>query len=121
MDETLFPFNFGGKAPARRANSRSHPAPPRSPSAAPAPRIARACAPRASFPARLGSRALELLFQLGSGLAHSATARSRLRSGRTKLAAARRAICAFERQDHLVGTVTGPLPVGPTKDRAYQS
>src|SRR6516225_3632216 len=33
--------------------------------------------------------------------------RSPLRSGRTKLAAARRALCAFERQGHLVGTFTG--------------
>src|SRR5262249_16402881 len=37
----------------------------------------------------------------------------RLRSGRTKLAAACWALCAFERQGHLVGTVTGRLPVGP--------
>jgi hypothetical protein len=37
-----------------------------------------------------------------------ANMRSRLRSGRTKLAAACWAICAFERQGHLVGTATGP-------------
>src|SRR5262245_23819286 len=43
-------------------------------------------------------------------LATGANARSRLRSGRTKLAAACWAICAFERQGHLVGTATGPLP-----------
>src|SRR5262249_38715830 len=67
---------------------------------------------------KLARARLELLFQLGSGLAHPATARSRLRSGRTKLAAARWAICAFERQGHLVGTVTGP-PSG--RPRAYQS
>src|SRR5215813_11251266 len=33
-----------------------------------------------------------------------ANVRSRLRSGRTKLATARWVICAFERQGHLVGT-----------------
>src|SRR5215472_3451524 len=37
-----------------------------------------------------------------------ANARSRLRSARTKLAAAYWAFCAFERQGHLVGTATGP-------------
>ena len=50
-------------------------------------------------------------------LAHLTSVRSRLRSGRTKLAAACWVLCAFERQGHLVGTATGALPVGP----AYQS
>src|SRR5262249_24115013 len=63
----------------------------------------------------------EFLFQIGAGLADAANARSRLRSGRTKLAAASWAICAFERQGQLVGTATGPPSVGPAKDRAYQS
>ena len=58
----------------------------------------------------------EFLFQLGVGRAVNVS--SRLRSGRTKLAAAWWALCAFERQGHLVGTVTDPLPA---KDRAYQS
>src|SRR6516225_603206 len=49
----------------------------------------------------------ELLFQLDQRIGPVANARSRLRSGRTKLAAPRWAICAFERQGHLVGTVTG--------------
>src|SRR5262245_36263337 len=44
-------------------------------------------------------------------------ARSRLRSDRTKLATARSAFRALARQGHLVGTVTGPLPVGPAKER----
>src|SRR5262249_15283782 len=55
----------------------------------------------------------ELLFEIGTRLTHPADARLSLRSGRTKLAAARWAICAFERQGHLAGIVTGPLPVGP--------
>src|SRR5262245_28807519 len=50
----------------------------------------------------------ELLFQLAQRIGPVANARFRLRSGRTKLAAARR--CA--RQGHLVGTVTGP-PLRP--------
>src|SRR5262249_11479604 len=54
-------------------------------------------------------RLSELLFQLSGGLARLADARTRLRSGRTRLAAACWALCAFERQGHLVGTVTGPL------------
>src|SRR5262249_8414524 len=44
-------------------------------------------------------------------------ARSRLRSGRTKLAVARWAICTFERQGHLVGTVTGS-PSGRPSQRS---
>src|SRR5215470_9453343 len=66
-------------------------------------------------------RLAELLFQVGVFCAKAVNVGSRLRSGRTKLAAARWAICAFERQGHLVGTATGPLPVGLAKDRAYQS
>src|SRR5262249_19803356 len=50
-----------------------------------------------------------LLFQFNQRIGPVANARSRLRSGRTKLATARWALCAFERQGHLVGTVTGPL------------
>src|SRR6516164_7785646 len=42
------------------------------------------------------------------GVPPSANAGSCLRSGRTKLTAARWALCAFERQGHLVGTVIGP-------------
>jgi hypothetical protein len=69
---------------------------------------------------KLTGARFELLFQLDQcGLV--ANVRSRLRSGRTKLAAACWALCAFERQGHLVGTATDPLPVGPAKDRAYQS
>ena len=43
------------------------------------------------------------------------TRASRLRSGRTKLATARSALRPLARQGHLVGTVTGPLPVGPSQ------
>src|SRR6478736_7062216 len=51
----------------------------------------------------------ELLFQLAQRIGPVANARFRLRSGRTKLAAARRwTTCTFVRQGHLVGTVTGP-------------
>src|SRR5262249_767418 len=51
----------------------------------------------------------ELLFQLAQRIEPVATARFRLHSGRTKLAAARRwTTCTFARQGHLVGTVTGP-------------
>src|SRR5215468_3359950 len=50
----------------------------------------------------------ELLFQFDQQIGPVANVRSRLRSGRTKLPAARWAICAFERQGHLVGTATGP-------------
>src|SRR5215831_12984863 len=80
---------------------------------------------RTDDPQNLGCRRLLLqhlrkfLLQISGGLADAANARSRLRSGRTKLAAARWAICAFERQGHLVGTVTGhPIPVGPASNRA---
>src|SRR5262245_9256173 len=51
----------------------------------------------------------ELLFQLAQRIGPVANARSRLRSGRTKLAVACWALCAFERQGHFVGTVTGPV------------
>src|SRR6516165_632255 len=48
----------------------------------------------------------ELLFQLAQRIEPVANARFRLRSGRTKLAGARRStICTFARQGHLVGTV----------------
>src|SRR5262249_44838582 len=57
----------------------------------------------------------EFLLQLCSGFASAVNVSSRLRSGRTKLAAARWALCAFERQDHLVGTATGPPSVGPSQ------
>src|SRR5262249_18164924 len=57
----------------------------------------------------------ELLFQLDQGIGLVANVRSRLRSGRTKLAAACWAICAFERQGHLVGTATGPPSGRPSQ------
>src|SRR5262245_60423358 len=47
------------------------------------------------------------LFQLDTRFAGRVNSRSRLRSGRTTLAAARWALCAFGRQGHLVGTATG--------------
>jgi hypothetical protein len=47
------------------------------------------------------------------GVPPSANARSSLRSDRTKLAAARWALCAFERQGHLV-TVDRPMLVAPS-------
>src|SRR5262245_53518519 len=51
----------------------------------------------------------KLIFQLAQRIGPVANARSRLRSGRTKLVAARRStICTFARQRHLVCTVTGP-------------
>src|SRR5262245_25017076 len=56
-----------------------------------------------------------LLFQLDQRIGLAANVRSRLRSVRTRLAVACWALCAFERQGHLVGTVTGPLPVGPSQ------
>src|SRR6516225_6367735 len=56
---------------------------------------------------KLAGARFELLFQLDRWIGLVANARSRLRSGRTKFAA-RWTICAFARQDHLVGTVTGP-------------
>ena len=59
------------------------------------PHQARGCAPRVSFPAR-------------SGVRGAANARSRLRSGRTKLATVRSALRAFARQGHLVGTLIDP-------------
>src|SRR5262249_54162600 len=73
---------------------------------------------------RLGELArarLELDFQLDQRIGPVANVRSRLRSGRTKAAAARWALCAFERQGHLVGTATGLVRSGPAKDRGYQS
>src|SRR5262249_24146050 len=67
-------------------------------------------------PPRLGELAgarFELLFQFDQRIGPVANVRSHLRSGRTKLAAARSAICPFASQDHLVGTVTGPPSVRP--------
>jgi hypothetical protein len=60
----------------------------------------------------------ELLFQLTQRIGPVANARFRLRSGRTKLAGARWTSCTFARQNHLVGTVTGPpLRPSPLADR----
>src|SRR6516165_7508984 len=60
----------------------------------------------------------ELLFQLARRIGRVANARFRLRSGRTKLAGARWTSCTFARQNHLVGTVTGPpLRPSPLADR----
>src|SRR5262249_7299018 len=56
----------------------------------------------------------EFLFQLGGGRAVNVS--SRLRSGRTQLAAARWAIGAFERQVSLVGTATGPPSGRPSQE-----
>src|SRR5262249_50227945 len=55
----------------------------------------------------------ELLFQLAQRIGRVANARFRLRSGRTKLAGVRWTSCNFVRQNHLVGTVTGP-PLRPS-------
>src|SRR5262249_19370961 len=51
---------------------------------------------------------------------HPTNARSRLRSGRTKLAATRWALCAFPSQDHHVGTAPRPpfrsaQPINPNR------
>ena len=61
----------------------------------------------------------ELLFQLAQRIGPVTNARFRLRSDRTKPAAARRwTTCTFGRQGHLVGTVTGPpLRPSPLADR----
>ena len=62
----------------------------------------------------LGGRGLllqrlgELPFQLGAGRAAAANARSRLRSGRTKLATTRSAFRALARQGHPGGTSIDP-------------
>src|SRR5262245_13977690 len=62
---------------------------------------------------KLTGARFELLFQLAQRIGPVANARFRLRSSRTKLAAARRwTTCTFARQGHLVGTVTGP-PFAP--------
>src|SRR5215472_12780093 len=55
----------------------------------------------------------ELLFQLAQRIGPVANARFRLPSGRTKLAGARWTSCTFERQNHLVGTLSGP-PLRPS-------
>src|SRR5262249_21606761 len=44
-----------------------------------------------------------------------ANARSRLRSGRTNAATVRSGFWRFSRQCYLVGTVTSPLPAGPSQ------
>src|SRR5262245_3339626 len=66
-------------------------------------------------------RLIELLFQVGVGFAEAVNVSSRLRCLRTKTGNASSTLRPFARQGHLVGTVTGPLPVDPAKDRAYQS
>src|SRR5262245_2937869 len=76
----------------------------------------------------LGQLALalfELLFQLVSvclqvqwrslGLAVTGSTHSRLRSYRTKVATLRSVLRPLARQGHLVGTVAGPLSVGPSQ------
>src|SRR5262249_4715893 len=63
----------------------------------------------------------ELLFQVGIGCAKAVNVTSRLRCLPTKTGSASSTLRPFARQGHLVGTATGPLPVGPAKDRAYQS
>src|SRR6516165_3393780 len=68
---------------------------------------------------KLAGARFELLFQLDRWIGLVANARSRLRSGRTKFAA-RWTIFAFARQDHLVGTVTGP-PSGRPSQRSSLS
>src|SRR5262249_8062785 len=81
----------------------------------------------ANHPQHLRGRGLllqsvgELPFQVGIGCAQAVNVSSRLRSRRTKTGNACSALRPFSRQGHLVGTVTGPLPVRPAKDRAYQS
>jgi hypothetical protein len=74
---------------------------------------------------RLGKLALagfKLLFQIGAGLADWTNTRSRLRSGRTKVAPARSALRPLARQGHLVGTITlVPFRSGPAKDRTCRS
>src|SRR5262249_29739364 len=74
------------------------------------------------LPPRLGEftgARFELLFQLDQRIGLVANVRSRLRSARTKLAVACWALCAFERQGHLVGTATGPVrsaqPINPNR------
>ena len=57
----------------------------------------------------------ELLFQVGVGCAKAVNISARLRSGRTKRGNACSALRPLARQGHLVGTVTGPLPVGPSR------
>src|SRR5262249_24027126 len=54
----------------------------------------------------------EFLLQLGVPAANGINVRSRLRSSRTKLAAAWWALFAFEEPGHLVGTATGPVSSG---------
>src|SRR5262245_46839006 len=75
----------------------------------------------ADDPQNLGCRRLlferlgEFLFQIGVGYAKGVSVSSRLRSGRTRLAVACWALCAFERQGHLVGTATGPPSGRPSQ------
>src|SRR6266540_5666085 len=53
--------------------------------------------------------------QLGVGCAKAVNASSRLRCLRTKTGNACSALRPFASQGHLVGTGTGPLPVGPSQ------
>src|SRR6267154_594918 len=60
-------------------------------------------------------------FPAGAPVSNQYTSRTppawggRLRFGRTKVATARSALRPLARQGHLVGTVTGPLPAGPSQ------
>src|SRR5262249_22585 len=58
---------------------------------------------------RLGKPLFQLRF------ADRVNALARLRSRRTKTTSVRSALRLFARQGHLVGTVTGPLSVGPPR------
>src|SRR5262245_20567246 len=66
----------------------------------------------------------ELLFQVGVGCAKAVNVSSRLRCLRTKTGSASAALRPFARQDHLVGTATGPPfrsaqpRIGPTNPNA---
>ena len=63
-----------------------------------------------------------IAFGLGhSGLIRRSNARFCPRSNRTKLASARSALRPLARQGHLVGTVSGPVPVGrPPQPQAWR-
>src|SRR5262245_6915649 len=86
-------------------------------------RLGKVLACLGQLPSRFGELpnvCVEFLFQFGPRLVRPADVRSRLRSGRTKLAAACWALCAFERQGS-PRRHSHWSPVGPAKDRAYQS
>src|SRR4029077_7970500 len=72
------------------------------------------------LPLQIANMRCELFYQWG-GFTRRSNAHSSLRSGRTKVATARSALRPLARQGHLVGTVTGPLPSGPAKDRGSHS